>query len=679
MGNIRLVSSRGRKQGGQRIQKEPRGQQVQTTAAPRKAPKARRRKSGKKVVLTVVLVLAFGIAAAAIALGIHLRSLDTILPNVWAEGVELSGLTFEEAVDALIAAGYENNADGVAVTVSFPNGESFTITGYEVGFALDAREAAQAAFEVGRAGEGALENEVSFLRAHFERTDLRELSRARFNEDFVRDVVSEYTNAFNLALIDDAYTITDESITIEIGTGIQPADLQSVLELTIETLFRALDEQTHLTVSYIPQESESYDVDLRMLFEAIHSYPVEAVYDPATFSATESSVGVSFDLVAAERMLQNASLGDTIEIPLIVTEPEMTTEYLDSMLFRDVISERTTRIAGTAARLNNVTLSGYYINETILNPGEEFSFNRVVGQRTAARGFRDAGGFSGGRLVDMMGGGICQTSSTLYYAALIANLRITERQEHGLTVGYIPLGHDATVFWGQIDLRFVNNRDFPIRLEVYTHGDDMRSITARIVGTLVDEYTFTTSYVVLERNPFPTIRQEDPDVPPGQTVVDLPGSTGFLVETFVSRLDGEGNVVERWSIGRSRYRVQNRVILVPPATEEEEADEPAASDVGETPPDEQPPAEQPPAEQPPAEQPPEQPPVYPPAEDQPEEGQAPAEQPPTEQPSENQPAYDPPPQDDVFIEPAAQEQQPPAEQPAPEQPTAEPSEDQSDD
>ena len=633
MGNIRLVSSRGSKG---REQKNLSSKRAGNAEKPQRTSNKKKR-SAFKTFLVILLIIIIGVASAVIALGFHVRGLDTVFPNVWADGVNLSGLTFEEAVDALIAAGYENNADEVSVTVNLPNDISFTLTGNDVGFALSAAEAAEAALQVGRNG-AVLESEFTFIRSHITRTDLRELSRASFDEEYVRGVVAEYTKMFNLSLMGGAYSIGSESITVETGTGIMSADEESVFNLTTESLFRALDEHAHLTVFYTPEAADSNEVDIQLLFDTISVEPVSSVYDPETFSATPSSSGITFDLEQAQAMLDSAGQGGSIVIPLIFTEPEMTQEALESMLFRDVLGERTTNVGGTAARRNNVELAGLKIDGTVLNPGEVFSFNQVVGRRTAEGGFQMAGAFSGGRLVDVLGGGICQTSSTLYYATLQLNLEIVERREHGLTVSYLPLGHDATISWGDIDFRFRNNRDFPIRIEI--DYEDHR-ITARIVGTRVDEYTYTSEFRVISSTPFPVIRQEDPSIPPGQTRVDLPGSTGYLVEVFLHRVDGEGNVVDSWSIGRSRYNVQNRVILVPPEPEQEDPDaasgEQQAHGDTQTPGEQLPPQTQdPPTQEPPVqEQHPETPPSdWLPTEDPPVE--MPAEQLPPQQPSSNE-------------------------------------------
>jgi vancomycin resistance protein YoaR len=121
----------------------------------------------------------------------------------------------------------------------------------------------------------------------------------------------------------------------------------------------------------------------------------------------------------------------------------------------------------------------------VLNPDEEFSFNEVVGPRTSARGFLPAGVFIGGRLEEGIGGGICQTSSTLYSAIMDSELYITERYPHGRAIPYLPRGRDATVFWNVLDFKFENNTDYPLRIDFDL---DDRSLTARVYGTIIEDY-----------------------------------------------------------------------------------------------------------------------------------------------------------------------------------------------
>ena len=199
---------------------------------------------------------------------------------------------------------------------------------------------------------------------------------------------------------------------------------------------------------------------------------------------TDSVTGVSFDLDLAKGLLAGARAGARVSIPLIRTDPDITADDMRENMFRDLLAEKATSLSGSSsARINNITLAAEAMNGTVLLPGEEFNYNECLGERTSAKGYQAAGAYSGGKHVSAIGGGICQGSSTLYYCALKANLEITERWEHYFSVSYLPLGMDATVSWGWPDFKFVNSRDWPIRIDSWVADGQLY---VQIWGTDVD-------------------------------------------------------------------------------------------------------------------------------------------------------------------------------------------------
>jgi vancomycin resistance protein YoaR len=159
-------------------------------------------------------------------------------------------------------------------------------------------------------------------------------------------------------------------------------------------------------------------------------------------------------VAAAEKLFDAAAIGQTVTIRLIYTQTEVTTDALSELLFRDILSERKTYVAGTSNRKSNVALAASAINGKILNPGETFSYNETVGERTVEKGYKSAGAYVNGEVVEEIGGGICQVSSTLYNCVLYADLEVVERSNHMFIVTYLPLGNDATVNWGTVDFKF---------------------------------------------------------------------------------------------------------------------------------------------------------------------------------------------------------------------------------
>ena len=132
-------------------------------------------------------------------------------------------------------------------------------------------------------------------------------------------------------------------------------------------------------------------------------------------------------------------------------------------------------------------LAAEKINGVILQPGQTFSYNDVVGQRTKANGFKEAGAYSGGQVVQEVGGGICQVSSALYYCAMVSNLKINTRTCHYFPVAYIEPGMDATVSWGGPDFAFRNSTNYPIKITT-SYNDETNQLTITLLGTKTDDH-----------------------------------------------------------------------------------------------------------------------------------------------------------------------------------------------
>ena len=173
-------------------------------------------------------------------------------------------------------------------------------------------------------------------------------------------------------------------------------------------------------------------------------------------------------LEAAKAALDASDEGGTVGVPLTLTEPSITTAKLEDNLFKDVLGTGTTSCAGPSNRWFNIDLAADRVNDTILLPGETFSYNDTAGPYTLASGYKAAGTYQNGQSVDATAGGICQLSSTLYWVTLKANLETVERHKHQFNGGYMPvIGTDATVWSNQLDFRFKNNTEYPIKIEAY--------------------------------------------------------------------------------------------------------------------------------------------------------------------------------------------------------------------
>ena len=441
-------------------------------SAPRKK-KARSSKRGLLVALLIVLLL----AAATVAVGAIAGRSSTIHPNLALDGIAVGGMTVDEAENALSDGGWEARDNG-SMLVKLPAGYEFTVTAEEAGLTMNSREAAEAAYAYGHSG-----NILADMKAYFKcitgRAGTRDIL-CSIDADGIRSkvdgAVSELNSRLKAGYVVDA---EKELLYVVKGADSVSIDANLVFDLIIDAFKNGETE-----VVYPFEATGEADCDFRKIKDEIFSEAVSAEYDRETKQATESSMGIDLDIEKAEKLYAEAKVGDMVEIPLIVEKPKYSTEELNGMLFRDCLGKQTTDYSTSAAgRVTNVELSASKINGVVLNPGETFSYNETVGKRTAAAGFKTAAAYAGGKVVQELGGGICQTSSTLYCAALYANLKITARDCHHFPVSYLPYGMDATVSWGGPEFKFQNNRDLPIK--IVTHCEN-RKLTIEIWGTDID-------------------------------------------------------------------------------------------------------------------------------------------------------------------------------------------------
>jgi vancomycin resistance protein YoaR len=528
---------------------------------PEQRVKRARGTAGKKTAAALIIIVAV-MAAAITAAGFYVSGLDTAPPNVSLEGVKLGGLTQAEAERTLIDAGYEKNAANVSVTLRFPDGESLTVTGEEAGMKLSAYEAARLAVGYGRGGS-VFSSLINYIKCMLSPAELSSPENTYVDTEYIRSVADSGVERFNSGLLKGGYTIGGSDIVVVKGAGSALAESDEVFDLTLEALYESARIKAPVSVEYELTPNPGGDIDLDALLRVVFKEPVSAVYDPETGSVTKSVTGVSFDADGARRSLESAGTGERIVIPLIFTQPEVTSEQLESLLFRDVLAERTTYISGTSNRLTNIRLAAAAIDGKTLNPGEEFSFNDTVGQRTVEKGYMSAGAYAGGKTVQEIGGGICQVSSTIYDCVLHADLEVVARSNHMFVVTYLPYGNDATVNWGTIDFKFKNNTEYPIRIESVTDG---RDLTVKLHGTKTDDGYIKTDYVTISTTGYNTVEMEDPSVEPGATKVDTAGHGGLVVETYKYYYDAAGNLLNKTFVSKSSYRAQDRIILVPPGT-----------------------------------------------------------------------------------------------------------------
>lgn len=280
--------------------------------------------------------------------------------------------------------------------------------------------------------------------------------------------------------------------------------------------------------------------------------------DRREYEIVDSVTGVSFDEAEAQKALEAAAEGTDAVVKLDFKAPDITTKRMKNKLFKHKLGTYTTLVSGTWNRISNVRLAAEKCNGIILCKGDKFSYNDTLGQRTEANGFKTAGAYLNGTTVQELGGGICQISSTMYAAALNANMKIVERHNHTFASSYIGLGMDATVSWGGPDFRWENDKEYPVKIEA-SYWDGYATVT--LWGTRTDKLSVEMVSETKETIPYKTVTREDPDLYEGKTRVSQAGSDGYRVQTYRKIYD-DGKLISNEKEAYSVYTPHEEIIYV---------------------------------------------------------------------------------------------------------------------
>lgn len=518
----------------------------------------------KKIIIIVAIVLAV-LAAAMAGGGIVVRGTDAIFPKTTLGGVNVGGLTRAQAEAALADSDWGKDAKK-NVTIELPAGCEAVINAGKSGAVPDAGSAATAAYRYGR-DCNVFSSLFKYLKGLMVKTDIS-ADIIKLDEDYVKGEIKKAVSEMNELLSGESFEIDleEEILTVVKGSSAIEVDESAIYELAESALL----SRNFGAVEYNYTAGAAEELDVKALHELVFAEAKNAEYDTEAGEVTESVTGVDFDLDEATRLWNAAEVGDIVEIPLTIEEPEYTTETLSEMLFADKLGTQTTYFKSSSAnRINNMKLACQKIDGVILNPGDEFSYNGVVGQRTEAAGFKKAGAYANGEVVQEVGGGICQVSSTLYCSALYANLKITSRTCHYFPVDYLPAGLDATVSWKSPDFKFKNDRDFPIKI-VANFDEKAKSLTIEIWGSDIDG-----SYVEMKYSSWKFYDKEYPDV-----------AIGYKATTYRNVFDKDGNLISNEKEASSTYNYHKENIVYPTPTPTA-TPKPSETPVGSVPPSSQ--------------------------------------------------------------------------------------------
>lgn len=427
-----------------------------------------------KIPLITVLIIIVCTFTAFFLYALSTIQTDKIMKNVYIDNLYVGGLTYDEAVDSIKATYMFEDSQ-----ITLVNGDkTFTIKGSDIGLEAIPEDTANKALSYCKSGN-VLTNCYNAFMLMFKPHVIvpsPKLDTARLDEklnEFGNQAVGERKQHYVEFSDDGIVTVYSGST----GYDGNPETARNEVTAALSN-----EQFTDINVTYNTAPPD--DMTIEAFDALVYKDPVDARYeiDGNNVTVVEGETGRYINKDEATPLLQNVYEGcQPVQIPYYVSQPEKTAQLLQEKLFADTLGSYSTSYGSSDSnRRANIARAAELINGTVVAPGAVFSFNDTVGRRTTENGFYPAKEYVDGQSVDGIGGGTCQVSSTLYSAVLYADMSIVERLNHMMTVGYIPLGQDATVADDSVDFKFKNSSDYPVKVSTSISG---ATITISIIGT----------------------------------------------------------------------------------------------------------------------------------------------------------------------------------------------------
>lgn len=483
---------------------------------------------------------------------INLNS-NTIINGVSIYGVDLSGLTVEEAEESLYD--YISSKSDKLITFNH-NDFSGNVTLSQLCIQFNIEEAVNSAYSIGRS-DNIFKNNYEIFTALIHPYNIS--PKITYDVDIFNSLIEVINQNLPDLFLDPNYYIDNQNLIIVNGKDGVTTDEQELLNILMSKLIKTLDDDTIIDLPVTQIKAKSIDID--SIHTEIFKTPTDAYYltDPYVVYPSSNGLDFSISIDEAKEMLKDDK--EQYTIPLKILYPKVFTNDIGMEAFPDLLSEFSTSfVSSNQGRSANIVLASSKINGTVLMPGETFSFNQIVGQRTAAAGFKEAAAYSEGQVVQEIGGGICQVSSTLYNAVLYANLKITERTNHYFSPGYVKSGLDATVSWGGPDFKFTNDRNYPIKIVSDTYGKNVHIYIYGLKSS--NDYHVELKTEQLSTIYPETVYKYTSSLSKGSTRILSSGSAGCKTASYKILYDSNWNFISKTQISTDVYNAHNSIIEV---------------------------------------------------------------------------------------------------------------------
>ena len=504
----------------------------------------------KYIIISIIIgiIIILGLFISTIFALVNINN-EKIAKGVFIEGIDMSGISKEEAKSKLEAIYNEKKTTEIKIK---HNEYESTISPELIETNYDIDKAVDEADNIGKSDNIFVNNYNILFTLIGKRNIDVDMS---INEDVAKQTIDDINVNLPDGVIESSYSVDDDELTISKGKAGVVIDENIFLEI-IKYELKNIDSNGDQTLEIPVVNKEPEAIDIEKIHDEICKEPQDAYFTKNPFAVYPEVKGISFDLEKAKEILQKDK--DEYVIKLTITNPKVTLDKIGPEAFPDKLATFSTRYdISDKDRTTNLELACSKINGTVVLSGDTFSYNKVVGARTAGAGYKNAKIYEAGKVVDGIGGGICQISSTLYNAVLNANLEIVERKNHQFVTSYVEPGKDATVVYGLTDFKFKNTRQYPVRV-VATAKNGIATVT--IYGIKEDkEYTFKFDVKRVATIPVTTEYIDDSTLPTGTEKVEQKGTNGLKTETYMTKLLN-GKVISTTLVSKDTYNAMTRII-----------------------------------------------------------------------------------------------------------------------
>lgn len=537
------------------------GEKMSSKEKDQKESKNNKKMSNKRlwVIITIATILIIGLIFSTTFALLNLGK-TTIAKGISIKGIDVSNLTIEEATNKMKEAINIELSLGMDLIYGEDYKVDFDVN--QIQYTYDIPKAVKQAYNIGKSDNIIMNNYMLLLSA-FIGHDIN--MESNYNEESLKGIVDDIGSKIPGLVIQSSYYMEEDELIInqgKEGIAVKKEELKKDILENIQNrnAIKIMQDSSEQTIQIQVENAQPEPIDLEKIYHEIHTEPKDAYYIKEPFQLFPEENGVDFAITMEEAKAMIASESEEYSIPLKLTPATKTIADIGTEAFPYLISSYTTKYdASNTNRSGNLKIAANKINGTVLMPGEEFSYNEVVGKRTIEEGYTNAKMYENGQVIDGLAGGICQISSTLYNAVLLANLEITERRNHSYTSSYVPAGRDATVVYGRQDFKFKNSRTYPIKIEANVANGIAEF---KIHGIKEDvEYEIKIIPVTTQTIPYETEYIPDPALAPGQQVVKQTGHSGYKVTTYIEKRLA-GAVISKEVLSNDTYKAMKTIVNV---------------------------------------------------------------------------------------------------------------------